>query len=190
MKELVIIMITAVLINNVVLSQFMGICAFLGTSKQLKNAVGMGLAVVFVMTFATLVTYPVYIFLGRIDAQYLKTVAFILVIALFVQLAEMAIKRFIPPLYKALGVYLPLITTNCAVLGTAITNVDKKYTLVQSLANSFFTGVGFTLALVLFAGVRARLETSDIPESFKGVPATLVAAAIVSLSFMGFGGIV
>lgn len=190
MKELVLIMISAVLINNVVLSQFMGICAFLGTSKQLKSSVGMGLAVVFVMFFASLVTYPVYILLGRIHAEYLKTVAFILVIALFVQLVEMAIKKFMPPLYKALGVYLPLITTNCAVLGAAITNVDKKYDLAQSLTNSLFTGVGFMLALVLFAGVRYRLESSDIPETFKGVPATLVAAAIVSLSFMGFGGIV
>ena len=190
MKELVMILIGASLINNVVLSQFMGICAFLGTSKQLKSSVGMGLAVVIVMFFASLVTYPVYILLGKIDAQYLKTVAFILVIALFVQLAEMAIKRFIPPLYKSLGVYLPLITTNCAVLGAAITNVDKKYTLAQSLVNSLGTGLGFTLALVLFAGVRIRLETSDIPETFKGVPATLVAAAIVSLSFMGFAGIV
>ena len=190
MKELVLILIGASLINNVVLSQFMGICAFLGTSKQIKNSVGMGLAVVFVMFFATLVTYPVYILLERIEATYLKTVAFILVIALFVQLAEMAIKRFIPPLYKALGVYLPLITTNCAVLGAAITNVDRQYTLIKSLVNSVGTGLGFTLALVLFAGVRYRLETSDIPETFKGVPATLVAAAIVSLSFMGFAGIV
>ena len=190
MKELMLIMIAAVLINNVVLSQFMGICAFLGTSKQLKSSVGMGLAVVFVMFFASLVTYPVYKLLERLGAEYLKTVAFILVIALFVQLAEMAIKRFLPPLYKALGVYLPLITTNCAVLGAAITNVDKKYTLAQSLTNSLGTGLGFTLALILFAGVRARIETSDIPETFKGVPATLVAAAIVSLSFMGFGGVV
>lgn len=190
MKEMIMILIGASIINNVVLSQFMGICAFLGTSKQLKNSVGMGLAVVFVMTFATLVTYPVYILLDKIDATYLKTVAFILVIALFVQLAEMAIKRFIPPLYKALGVYLPLITTNCAVLGAAITNVDRQYTLDKSLVNSVGTGLGFTLALVLFAGVRYRLESSDIPETFKGVPATLVAAAIVSLSFMGFAGIV
>lgn len=190
MRELVLILIGAVLINNVVLSQFMGICAFLGTSKQLKSSVGMGLAVVFVMFFASLVTYPVYILLDEMQATYLKTVAFILVIALFVQLAEMAIKRYMPPLYKALGVYLPLITTNCAVLGAAITNVDKNYTLAQSLTNSLGTGLGFTLAMVLFAGVRYRLETSDIPETFKGVPATLIAAAIVSLSFMGFSGIV
>ncbi|MBR1382735.1 MAG: RnfABCDGE type electron transport complex subunit A [Ruminococcus sp.] len=190
MKELVLIMVAAVLINNVVLSQFMGICAFLGTSKQLRSSVGMGAAVIFVMFFASMVTYPVYKLLERINAQYLKTVAFILVIALFVQIVEMVIKKLMPPLYKALGVYLPLITTNCAVLGAAITNVDKNYTFAQSLTNSLGTGIGFMLALVLFSGVRARIEDSDIPETFKGVPATLIAAAIVSLSFMGFSGMV
>ena len=188
MKEIIIIIVTAVFVNNVVLSQFMGICAFLGVSKQLKSSVGMGGAVVFVMVCATACTYPVYMLLERFEITYLRTVAFILVIAMFVQLIEIVMKKTMPTLYKALGVYLPLITTNCAVLGVTVANIDEGYSFPQSMANAFGTGLAFTLALVLFSGVRARIAASDIPETFKGVPATLIAAAIVSLSFMGFAG--
>lgn len=187
--KLIIILITAVFVNNIVLSQFMGICPFLGVSKQLKSSVGMGGAVIFVMVCATACTYPVYKLLELAEVEYLQTVAFILVIALFVQLVEIVLKKTMPPLYKALGVYLPLITTNCAVLGVTISNIDNSYTFVQSIVNALGTGLAFTLALVLFSGVRARIADSDIPETFKGVPATLVAASIVSLSFMGFGGL-
>ncbi len=188
MKELIIIVLTAVFVNNVVLSQFMGICAFLGVSKQLKSSLGMGGAVIFVMVCATACTYPVYLLLERFEITYLRTVAFILVIAMFVQLIEIVMKKTMPGLYKALGVYLPLITTNCAVLGVTVSNIDEGYTLVQSLFNALGTGLAFTLALVLFSGVRARIADSNIPETFKGVPATLIAASIVSLSFMGFSG--
>ncbi|SDB33579.1 electron transport complex protein RnfA [Ruminococcaceae bacterium FB2012] len=188
MKEIIIIIVTAVFVNNVVLSQFMGICAFLGVSKQLKSSVGMGGAVIFVMVCATACTYPVYMLLEKFEITYLRTVAFILVIAMFVQLIEIVMKKTMPPLYNALGVYLPLITTNCAVLGVTVANIDEGYGFGQSIANAFGTGLAFTLALVLFSGVRARIADSDIPETFKGVPATLIAAAIVSLSFMGFAG--
>ncbi len=187
--NLLIIMLTAVFVNNVVLSQFMGICPFLGVSKQLKSSVGMGGAVIFVMVCATACTYPVYKLLELANIEYLRTVAFILVIALFVQLVEIVMKKVMPPLYKALGVYLPLITTNCAVLGVTISNIDNEYTFIEALTNALGTGIAFTLALVLFSGVRSRIAGSDIPETFKGVPATLIAAAIVSLSFMGFGGL-
>lgn len=189
MMKLLIIILSAVFVNNIVLSQFMGICPFLGVSKQLKSSVGMGGAVVFVMVCATACTYPVYKLLELAGIEYLQTVAFILVIALFVQLVEIVMKKVMPPLYKALGVYLPLITTNCAVLGVTIANIDEGYSFVQSIANALGTGLAFTLALVLFSGVRGRIADSDIPETFKGVPATLIAASVVSLSFMGFGGL-
>lgn len=189
MKELIIIVLSAVFVNNVVLSQFMGICPFLGVSKQLKSSVGMGGAVIFVMVCATACTYPVYMLLDKFNITYLRTVAFILVIALFVQLVEIVMKKMMPPLYKALGVYLPLITTNCAVLGVTVANIDNGYSFVQSIFNALGTGIAFSLALVLFSGVRSRIEHSDIPATFKGVPATLVAASIVSLSFMGFSGL-
>ncbi len=189
MKELVIIVLSAVFVNNVVLSQFMGICPFLGVSKQLKSSIGMGGAVIFVMVCATACTYPVYILLDRFEITYLRTVAFILVIALFVQLVEIVLKKVMPPLYSALGVYLPLITTNCAVLGVTVANIDSEYTFVQSIFNALGTGLAFSLALILFSGVRGRIEHSDIPATFKGVPSTLIAASIVSLSFMGFGGL-
>ncbi len=191
MIKLVIIMVSAVLVNNIVLSQFMGICSFLGVSKVMKNSLGMGGAVIFVMLCATTVTYPVYKFiLVPLEIEYLKTVAFILLIAMFVQLVEIVLKKIMPPLYKALGVYLPLITTNCAVLGVTITNIDEEYTFIQSITNALGTGIGFTVAILLFSGVRSRIETSDgIPKAFKGVPSTLIAASIVSLSFMGFGGL-
>ena len=186
----ILILIGCVFVNNVVLSQFMGICPFLGVSKQMKSSVGMGAAVIFVMICATAITYPVYRLLEHFGIEYLKTVAFILVIAMFVQLVEIVMKKMMPPLYKALGVYLPLITTNCAVLGVTIGNIDNGYNFLQSLTNALGTGLAFTLALLLFSGVRARIENCDFPETFKGVPATLIASSIVSLSFMGFSGII
>ena len=190
MKELIVLMISAILVDNIVLSQFNGICPFLGVSKKITTSVGMGAAVIFVMACAPLVTYPVYkLLLVPLGVEYLKTIAFILIIALFVQLVEIMLKKVLPPLYKALGVYLPLITTNCAVLGVTINNIDNEYTFVQSVTNALGTGLAFTLALLLFSGVRSRIEHSDIPETFKGVPATLIAASIVSISFMGFSGL-
>lgn len=183
-----IILVSAIFVNNIVLSQFMGICPFLGVSKKMNNCVGMGAAVIFVMLCATAITFPIYKLLEKINAEYLKTVAFILVIAMFVQLVEIILKKFIPSLYDALGVYLPLITTNCAVLGVTLTNVDSGYTFLQSIVNSLGTGIGFTVALLIFSGVRYRIENSDIPEMFKGVPATLVAASITAMSFTGFSG--
>ena len=191
MKSLIVIMISAVLTDNFVLSKFMGICAFLGVSKKVSSSIGMGLAVIFVMTCAAAITYPIYYFLLEgLNVTYLKTVIFILIIALFVQIVEMIIKKKMPSLYSMLGIYLPLITTNCAVLGVTILNIDNSYNFVESIVNAVFAGIGFTLALLLFSGVRSKLETADIPETFKGVPATLIAASIVSLSFMGFSGLV
>ena len=190
MKELLVILLNAMLVDNFVLSKFMGICPFLGASKKLDSAVGMGAAVTFVMVCATLCTYPIYTFiLMPMGLGYLKTIAFILIIALFVQLVEMILKKKIPSLYKSLGVYLPLITTNCAVLGVTILNIDNGYTLLKSVVNSLGAGLGFTLALIIFSGVRSRVNSSDIPETFKGIPATLIAASIVSVSFMGFSGL-
>ena len=190
MKELLVILLNAMLVDNFVLSKFMGICPFLGVSKKLDSAVGMGAAVTFVMVCATLCTYPIYTFiLMPMGLGYLKTIAFILIIALFVQLVEMILKKKIPSLYKSLGVYLPLITTNCAVLGVTILNVDNGYTLLKSVVNALGAGLGFTLALIIFSGVRSRVNSSDIPETFKGIPATLIAASIVSVSFMGFSGL-
>lgn len=186
----IMILVGCVFVNNVVLSQFMGICPFLGVSKQVKSSVGMGAAVIFVMTFAAMITYPVYRLLERFGITYLKTVAFILVIAMFVQLVEIVMKKMMPPLHNALGVYLPLITTNCAVLGVTIGNIDKGYDFLHSVTNAVGTGLAFTLALLLFSGVRTSIENSDFPETFKGVPSTLIAASIVSLSFMGFSGII
>jgi electron transport complex protein RnfA len=175
------------LTENMVLVRFMGICPFLGVSKKYDSAIGMGLAVIFVMVCATICTYPIYTFiLVPLGVDYLKTVAFILLIATFVQLVEMIIKKKIPPLYKSLGVYLPLITTNCAVLGITILNTDEGYNFIQSFVNALGGGLGFTVALIIFASVRSRIETSNIPKAFIGVPSTLVAAAIVSVSFMGF----
>ncbi|MDR0904466.1 MAG: RnfABCDGE type electron transport complex subunit A [Ruminococcus sp.] len=187
MKLLLVILLTSMLTENMVLVRFMGICPFLGVSKKYDSAIGMGLAVIFVMVCATICTYPIYTFiLLPLGVGYMKTVAFILLIAAFVQLVEMIIKKKIPPLYKSLGVYLPLITTNCAVLGITILNTDEGYNLIQSVINALGGGLGFTLALIIFASVRSRIETSNIPKTFKGVPSTLVAAAIVSVSFMGF----
>ncbi|MBQ6944284.1 MAG: RnfABCDGE type electron transport complex subunit A [Ruminococcus sp.] len=190
MKTLIVILLSAMLTDNFVLAKFMGICPFLGVSKKLDSASGMGIAVTFVMICATIVTYPIHHFiLVPNNLAYLDTLVFILVIALFVQLVETAMKKLLPPLYKSLGVYLPLITTNCAVLGVTVLNIDNGFTFVQSIGNSLGAGLGFLLALVIFSGVRKKMEYADIPETFKGVPATLIAASIVSLSFMGFSGL-
>ena len=192
MKELLMIMMSVILVDNFVLSKFLGICHFLGVSKKLDSAVGMGAAVTFVMVIATAVTWPIQIYiLDKNGITYLQTVVFILVIASLVQLLEMILKKYMPPLYRSLGVYLPLITTNCAVLGVTILNIDEKYTFVQSIFSSLGAGIGFLLALILFAGLRGKLENNDsIPESFKGIPITLVTASILSLAFMGFSGMV
>lgn len=190
MKSLIVILLAAMLTDNFVLSKFMGICPFLGVSKKLNSAAGMGISVTFVMICATLVTYPIHHgILVPNGLEYFDTVLFILVIALFVQLVETMMKKCMPPLYKALGVYLPLITTNCAVLGVTVLNIDNSYSFVQSIVNALGAGLGFMLSLVIFSGVRKKLEYADIPETFKGVPATLIAASIVSISFMGFSGL-
>ena len=177
MKEMIVILLSAILTQNFVLSKTLGICPFLGVSKKLDSAVGMSVAVTFVMVLATAATWPIQTYLlDQYDLGYMQTIVFILVIAALVQLVEMALKKFLPPLYEALGIYLPLITTNCAVLGVAVLNIDEKYNFGQSM--------------VLFAGVRGRMENMDIPESFQGLPITLIAASIVSMSFMGFSGVV
>ena len=190
MKEMIVILLSAILTQNFVLSKSLGICPFLGVSKKLDSAVGMSLAVTFVMVLATAATWPIQTYLlDQYDLGYMQTIVFILVIAALVQLVEMILKKFIPPLYESLGIYLPLIT-NCAVLGVAVLNIDEKYGFGQSMVNALGAGIGFLLAMVLFAGVRGRMENMDIPESFKGLPITLIAAFIVSMSFMGFGGVV
>ena len=190
MKELLAILFSAILVDNFVLSKFMGICPFIGVSKKTQSALGMSAAVTFVMVLSTALTYPIYkLVLVPQKLQYLNTMAFILVIALFVQLGEILIKRFLPPLYRSLGIYLPLITTNCAVLGVTLLNIEYD-TIGQALVNALGAGLGFTLALVLFSGVRERIEVADVPAMFKGVPAALVAAGIVAASFMGFSGLV
>lgn len=184
------IVFSMILVNNYVLSQFLGICPFLGVSKKLDSAVGMGGAVIFVMVLATAVTWPIQQILDKFEIGYLQTVVFILIIAALVQLIEMMLKKYMVGLYSALGVYLPLITTNCAVLGVCIANIDAGYGFGQSMANAFGAAVGFTLALVLFAGIRStKLATDDgVPQSWKGVPLVLLSSAILSLSFMGFSG--
>lgn len=191
MKEFIIIMLSAVFINNYVLSKFLGICPFLGVSKKLGQATGMSLAVIFVMLMATAVTWPIQMYLLNPNGLgYLQTIVFILVIASLVQLVEIILKKYVPSLHKSLGVYLPLITTNCAVLGVTILNIDEGYTFAQSMVNSLGSGLGFFLAMVMFAGVRSRLEGADIPKAFQGLPITLVAASITSLSFLGFAGVI
>lgn len=191
-KGLVIILLSSVFVDNYVLTRFLGICPFLGVSKKLDSAVGMGVAVTFVMVVATAVTWPIqHYVLNTMNLGYMQTIVFILVIAALVQFIEMALKKFIPSLHKALGVYLPLITTNCAVLGVAINNISEhQYNFAQSLVNSLGVGLGFMLAMVLFSGMRQKIQESEIPESFKGLPATLIAASFISLAFFGFGGIV
>ncbi len=179
-----------ILVNNYIFSQFLGICPFLGVSKKLDSAIGMGGAVIFVMVVATAVTWPIQQILDKFEIGYLQTVVFILVIAALVQLIEMMLKKYIPTLYSALGVYLPLITTNCAVLGVCIANIDAGYGFGASLANAFGAAVGFTIALCMFAGVRMmKLNTDEgVPESFKGVPLVLISSAIMAMSFTGFSG--
>ena len=193
MKEYLIILVGAVLVNNYVLAKFLGICPFLGVSKKLDSAFGMSVAVIFVMALATAVTWPIYTYiLVPKGLSYLQTIVFILIIAALVQFVEIALKKYIPALHKALGIYLPLITTNCAVLGVTILNLDEGYTFGQSLANAVGSGLGFLLAMVLFSGVRSRVDAAagSTPKAFQGIPITLVAAAICSVSFMGFSGIV
>lgn len=191
MKGLLIILMTSVLVNNYVLVRFLGICPFLGVSKKLNQAAGMGVAVTFVMLMASAVTYPIYSYLLEPNGlAYMRTIVFILVIAALVQLVEIILKKYIPTLHASLGIYLPLITTNCAVLGVTINNINDGYNFLQSMVSAFGCGLGFLLAMVLFAGVRSRLEDANPPEAFKGLPITLVSASIVALSFMGFNGLV
>lgn len=190
MKYLIALLVMGLLTNNFVLSKFYGICPFLGVSKKLNTAVGMSAAVIFVMLMATAATYPINQLLIKNDLEYLQTVIFILVIAALVQMVEVVLKKFMKPLYNALGIYLPLITTNCAVLGVVLLNVDEGYTFIQAMVNSLGAGLGFMLAMVLFAGVRKKMENCDVPEFLQGLPITLIAASLVSLSFLGFGGIV
>ncbi len=190
-KELVIIIMSSILVNNYVLRQFLGICPFLGVSKKLNQAVGMGLSVIFVMLIATAVTWPIQTFiLEKNGLSYMQTIVFILVIAALVQFVEIVLKKFIPSLHKSLGVYLPLITTNCAVLGVTLNNIKDGYDFPKSMVSSLGVGLGFLLAMVVFAGVRSRIDESDVPEKFKGLPVTLIAASFVSLAFFGFEGIV
>ena len=184
------ILLAGLLTENMILSKFLGICPFLGTSKKIDTAFSMSVAVTLVMIIATAVTYPLYAYvLTPLNLQYLQTLLFILVIAAIVQLLEITLKKYIKSLYQALGIYLPLITTNCAVLGITMLNFTKGYNYFDSLINALAAGLGFMLAMVIFAGVRERLDRSDIPEFLKGLPITLIAAAIVSLSFLGFAGI-
>lgn len=191
MKEMIIILLSGILTQNFVLSKTLGICPFLGVSKKLNSAVGMSIAVTFVMVLATCATWPIQNYLlDPNELGYMQTIVFILVIAALVQLVEMILKKFIPALYQSLGIYLPLITTNCAVLGVAVLNINEKYSFGQSVVNALGAGLGFLLAMVLFAGVRSRMENMDVPESFKGLPITLIAASIVSMSFLGFAGVV
>jgi len=182
---------TMILVDNYVLSKFLGICPFLGVSKKLDSAVGMSLAVTFVMVMATAATWPIQkLILDPNGMGYLQTIVFILIIATLVQLLESFLKKFIPSLYKALGVYLPLITTNCAILGVTILNIDNGYNFIESIVCAAGAGIGFLLAMVLFSGVRRKVEAAKPPKCFEGLPITLVAAAMTSMSFMGFGGIV
>ncbi len=193
LKSLIIILLTSVLVNNYVLSRFLGICPFLGVSKKLNQATGMGIAVIFVMLMATAATYPINKYLlenEKFNLGYMRTIVFILVIAALVQLVEIMLKKYIPALHASLGIYLPLITTNCAVLGVTINNVNDKYNFLESMTSSLGAGLGFLLAMMLFAGVRTRLEESDPPKAFEGLPITLISASIVALSFFGFAGIV
>lgn len=190
MKELIIILISAALVNNVVLSQFLGLCPFLGVSKKVDTAAGMGGAVIFVITLASLLTSIVYKFiLVPFKIEYLQTIVFILLIAALVQFVEMFLKKSMPGLYSSLGVYLPLITTNCAVLGVALINVQKEYTILKSVINGFGTALGFTISIVILAGIRERCEHNDVPESFKGSPIVLLTAGLMAIAFCGFAGL-
>ena len=191
MTGFIAILITSILVENFVLSKFLAICSFLGVSKNLKSAMSMSIAVIFVMLVATAVTWPIYYFILLPNGlDFLQTIVFILVIAALVQFVEMFIKKSSPSLYSALGIFLPLITTNCAVLGVVVLNITKAYTFAESMVNSLGAGVGYMLAMFLFNGVRSKVDNADVPKCFKGVPITLCAASLVSLSFMGFTGLV
>ena len=192
MKSVLYIILTAAITNNYVLVKFLGICPFLGVSKKLDQATGMSIAVIFVQLMATAVTWPIYHFLldGGINFTYMQTVVFILVIAALVQLVEIILKKFIPGLHASLGVYLPLITTNCAVLGVAINNITDGYSFLESIVSSLGCGLGFLLAMVLFSGMRSRIDETNIPKPFRGLAVTLIAASFISLAFMGFAGVV
>ena len=188
MKIFLSILLTAILTNNYILSKFLGICPFLGVSKKLNTAVGMSAAVIFVMVLATAVTYPLNTFLENNNLGYLQTIVFILVIAALVQLVEIVLRKYIPALYNSLGIYLPLITTNCAVLGVALLNITNEYNFLFSVVYGFMAGVGFLLAIVLLSLVRERIEYCDIPEPFRGFPIALIASGLLSIAFMGFSG--
>ena len=189
-QMLVVIMMSAVLVNNYVLRQFLGICPFLGVSKELKNSVGMSLAIIFVMILASAVTWPIQrLLLDPHGMGFMQIVVFILIIAVLVQFIEIVLKRYIPALYKALGVFLPLMTTNCAILAVVIVNINEGFTFVESLVNAFGAGLGFLLAMVMFSGIREYTENADPPESFKGLPLALISAAILSMAFFGFTGV-
>lgn len=189
--NIILLAISAAFVNNVVLSQFMGICPFLGVSKKISTAAGMGGAVIFVMTIASTVTALIYHFvLVPLDLTYLNTIVFILVIAALVQFVEMFLKKAVPGLYQALGVYLPLITTNCAVLGVTLTNVQKSYNIGESIVNGIFTAVGFAVAIIILAGIREKIDKNDVPESFKGAPIVLISAGLMAIAFMGLSGLI
>ena len=190
MKELILVLVAAALVNNVVLSQFLGLCPFLGVSKKTKTAASMGAAVIFVIMIASVVTYGIhYGILVRFGMEYMQTIVFILVIAALVQLVEMLLKKTSPALYSALGVYLPLITTNCAVLGVAITNIQNGSSFAESMMNSLGTSVGFLISIVIMAGIRERIEDNDIPKSFRGMPIVLITAGLMAIAFCGFAGV-
>ena len=189
--NLFVIIISSMLVSNVVLSQFLGICPFLGVSKKVETSVGMGAAVTFVITIACMITYPIYYgILVPLGLEYLQTIAFILIIAALVQFVEMALKKFMPSLHASLGVYLPLITTNCAVLGVAINNISDGYNFIESVVCGIFTALGFLIAITILAGIRERIEFNDVPESFKGTPNVLVTASLMAIEFCGFAGLV
>ncbi|MCL2034747.1 MAG: RnfABCDGE type electron transport complex subunit A [Oscillospiraceae bacterium] len=190
-KAMIVIMMSAALVNNYVLSQFLGICPFLGVSKETKSATGMSVAVIFVMLLSTAVTWPIQVFLlDRHGLGFLQIIVFILIIAALVQFVEIALKKYMPELYNSLGVFLPLITTNCAVLAAVILNIKENYTFMQSMVNALGAGLGFLLAMVIFSGIREHTENTDPPEAFKGLPLTMMSAAILSLSFFGLTGVV
>lgn len=189
-KSFIVIIISTVLVNNYVLNQFLGVCPFLGVSKEMKSSLGMGLSVFFVMLLATAATWPVQMFiLNPLNLGYLQVIVFILLIASLVQLLEMVLKKYIPSLHASLGVYLPLITTNCAVFGLALVNIKRDYTFLASMVNALGAGIGFVLAMVIFSGIREHTRNVDPPEAFKGIPITLFSAAILSLAFFGFTGV-
>ena len=190
-KNLIVILMSSVLVNNYVLSRFLGICPFLGVSKKLDQATGMGISVTFVMLMATAVTWPIQTYiLDTVGLGYMQTIVFILVIAALVQFTEIFLKKYIPALHKSLGVYLPLITTNCAVLGVTINNINDGFNFVESIVSSLGCGLGFLLAMVLFSGIRSRIDETNIPKALRGLPATLIAASFLSLAFFGFAGII